>query len=105
MLPPSSAVLFPNITAPSLLYSAAWADVKAGRDADATPLLERLQTSHEFAVDTDAYARSFFLLAQIYERRNDATRARDQYAKFLDLWRDGDLERGWVAEAQKKTSK
>ena len=103
MLPPSGPVVGPNITAPSLLYSAAWADIKAGRDADAVPLLERLQTSHELVADLDAYARSFFLLAQIYERRNDLTRARDQYAKFLDLWRDGDLERAWVAEAQKKT--
>ena len=103
MLPPSGPVIGPNITAPSLLYSAAWANIKAGRDADAVPMLERLQTSHEFPVDTDAHARSFFLLAQIYERRNDLTRARDQYARFLDLWRDGDLERAWVAEAQKKT--
>jgi serine/threonine protein kinase/tetratricopeptide (TPR) repeat protein len=92
----------PPSTIASLLYAAAWAHIKAGRDADAAPLLERLQTSHDFVFDTDAYARSFFLLAQIYERRNDTTRARDQYAKFLDLWRDGDLERGWVADAQKK---
>jgi tetratricopeptide (TPR) repeat protein len=89
----------------TLLYAAAWANIKAGRDADAAPLLERLQTGHDLVFDTDAYARSLFLLAQIYERRNDAARAREQYAKFLDLWRDGDLERGWVAEAKKRTGK
>jgi serine/threonine protein kinase/tetratricopeptide (TPR) repeat protein len=105
LLPANGPVVGPGVGATSLLYSAAWANIKAGRDADAAPLLERLQTSHELVADTDAYARSFFLLAQIYERRNDTTRAREQYAKFLDLWRDGDLERGWVAEASKKTNK
>ena len=53
----------------------------------------------------DAYGRSFFLLGQVYERRGDAARARAQYARFLDLWRDGDLERGWVAEAEKKLAR
>jgi hypothetical protein len=61
-----------------------------------------LQGGFERAFSPDAYARSFFLLGQIYERAGDAARARQQYARFLDLWRDGDLERGWVAEAQKK---
>ncbi|HYN06719.1 MAG TPA: protein kinase [Vicinamibacterales bacterium] len=101
-LPAHGPVIGPPSYIASLLYAAAWANLKAGRDADAVPLLERLQTSHDRIFDTDAYARSYFLLAQIYERRNDAARARDQYSRFLDLWRDGDLERGWVAEAQKK---
>jgi tetratricopeptide (TPR) repeat protein/TolB-like protein len=105
ILPRYGPVIGPPSSIAALLYAAAWANIKAGRDADAAPLLERLQTSHDFVFDTDAYARSYYLLAQIYERRNDTTRARDQYAKFLDLWRDGDLERGWVAEASKKTNK
>jgi tetratricopeptide (TPR) repeat protein/TolB-like protein/predicted Ser/Thr protein kinase len=92
--PPSSHV--------PIWYAAAAANVKAGRDADAIPLLERIQSGHERAFDLDAYARSFYLLAQIHERRGDAARAREQYARFLDLWQDGDLERGWVADAQKK---
>ncbi len=55
--------------------------------------------------DPDAYARSHFVLAQIYERRKDDAKARAQYSRFLDLWRDGDMERGWVAEAQKKIAR
>ena len=45
---------------------------------------------------------AFYVLAQIYERRGDAARRAKQYLRFLDLWRDGDMERGWVADAQKK---
>jgi tetratricopeptide (TPR) repeat protein len=105
MMPPHGPVFGPPSSFAALLYDAASANIKAGRDADAAPLLERLQTSHDLVFDTDAYARSYFLLAQIYERRNDTARARDQYAKFLDLWRDGDLERGWVADAIKKTAR
>jgi hypothetical protein len=85
--------------------AAALANIKAGRDAEAVPLLERLQSGHERVFGMDAYARSFYLLAQIHERRGDAARAREQYARFLDLWRDGDLERGWVAEAEKKIAR
>lgn len=55
--------------------------------------------------DLDAWARSFYLLGQIYERRGDNAWARAQYARFVDLWRDGDLERGWVADAQTKLAR
>jgi tetratricopeptide (TPR) repeat protein len=88
-----------------LLYAAGLAHIKAGRDAEAAPLLERLQAGHERTFAMDPWARSFFLLGQIYERRGDAARAREQYTHFLDLWRDGDLERGWVAEAERKLSR
>lgn len=33
------------------------------------------------------------------------TRGPAQYARFVDLWRDGDLERGWVADAQTKLAR
>jgi two-component SAPR family response regulator len=105
MLPPHGPVIGPPSSVASLLYAAAWANIKAGKDVDAAALLERLQKSHDLVFDTDAYARSYFLLAQIYERRKDDAKARAQYSRFLDLWRDGDMERGWVAEAQKKTAR
>ena len=52
----------------------------------------------------EAWARSFYLLGQIHERRGEIARAREQYARFLELWRDGDMERGWVTAAQKRVS-
>ena len=88
----------------SLLYSAAVAAIKAGRDADAAALLDRVQQGFERIYDMDAYARSFYLRAQIYERAGDAAKARDQYTRFLEMWRDGDQERGWVADAEKKSA-
>jgi tetratricopeptide (TPR) repeat protein/TolB-like protein len=105
MLPPQGSPGGPPSSHPGLLFDAASACIKAGRDADAAPLLERLQSGYEREFDMDPYARSFYLLAQIYERRGDAVRAREQYARFLSLWRDGDLERGWVADAQKKLAR
>jgi len=105
MLPVHGPTVGPPSSHGDLWYAAASACIKAGGDADAAALLERLQSGHERIFAMDAYARSFFLLAQIHERRGDTVRAREQYARFVDLWRDGDLERGWVAEAQKKLAK
>ena len=80
---------------------AAIANLKAGRDAESAELFERLQSGYERLTAMESYARSLFLLGQIYERRGDTARARDRYRRFVQFWRDGDLERGWVAEAQK----
>ena len=105
MLPPYGPPVGPPPSHPGLLFDAASACIKAGRDADAAAFLERLQSGWERVFDMEPYARSFYLLAQIYERRGEAARAREQYARFLSLWRDGDLERGWVAEAEKKVGR
>jgi len=102
MLPANGPVLGPPSNHCDLWFAAALAHIKAGRDADAAQLLERIQSGPERIWALDTWGRSFFLLAQIYERRGDAARAREQYARFADLWQDGDLERGWVAEARKK---
>jgi eukaryotic-like serine/threonine-protein kinase len=102
MLPPKAPPNGPPNIHLDLLYDAAVALTKAGRDGDAAPLLERIQSGYEREFGPEPWARSFYLLGQIYERRGDAAKARDQYKRFLELWRDGDLERGWVAEAAKK---
>jgi tetratricopeptide (TPR) repeat protein len=105
MLPVQGPPLGPPTLHPVLWFAAATANLEAGLDDEAAKLFQRLQSGHERSFDLDAYGRSFYLLGQIYERRNDATRAREQYVRFLDLWRDGDMERGWVAEAIKKTAR
>ncbi len=102
-LPPHGPPLGPPSSHPNVWLDAALAYLAAGQDAQAAELLERLQESHERLWAADAWARSSYLLGQIYERRGEAARARDQYARFLDLWREGDLERGWVADALKKS--
>jgi tetratricopeptide (TPR) repeat protein len=104
-LPAHGAVIGPPSNIAAMLYDAGAAFARAGKDADAASLLERLQASHDAVFDQEAYARSHFVLAQIYERQKKEAQARAQYTKFLDLWRDGDMERGWVAEAQKKVAR
>ena len=107
MLPQHGAPNGPPAASPhgELWYIAAVALSRAGRDEEAAPLLERLQSGHERAFVMDAYARSFFLLGRIEERRGNTARARQQYARFVELWGDGDLEREWIAEARKKISR
>lgn len=77
-----------------------------------------LQLGHEaeaeryFALVADAgqariylpmlYVRSFYFLGQLAEKRGDQDKAREHYRKFLSYWKDGDLDRERVAEAEKK---
>ncbi len=105
MLPAHGSPLGPPSSHGDLWLDTALANLRAGRDAEAAKLLERLQSAYERLFALEAWARSFYLLGQIYERRGDTARARDQFARFVDLWRDGDLEPGWVADAQKKIAR
>ena len=102
MLPLHGTPTGPPSSHGDLWYAAAMANIRAGRDAEAARLLERLQSGHEREFAMEEWARSFFLLGGIYERRGDAAKAREQYSRFLDLWRDSDMERGSVEEARKK---
>jgi tetratricopeptide (TPR) repeat protein len=38
----------------------------------------------------DVYAKSFYMLGKIAEQQGDKARARENYRKFLDLWKDAD---------------
>jgi serine/threonine protein kinase/tetratricopeptide (TPR) repeat protein len=101
MLPKQGLPTGPATVHADLFYDAAVANIKAGRDSDAANLLERLQSGYEWNFYPEPWVRSFFLLGQIYARQGNQAKAREQYARFAELWRDGDLERGWVAEAKK----
>jgi tetratricopeptide (TPR) repeat protein/TolB-like protein/predicted Ser/Thr protein kinase len=85
-----------------LWLALAQAYARAGNDAEAARWLEHLQASYDRAFAVDGWGRSFFLLGQIYERQGDTARARAQYAKFLELWGDGDLARDRIAQARQK---
>jgi tetratricopeptide (TPR) repeat protein len=105
LVPANSSLLGPQMLQATVSFDAATANSEAGREDAALKLFEHLQAAYEHTFDLDAYARSFYLLAGIHERRGDPARARERYSRFLDLWRDGDMERGWVAEAKKKTAR
>jgi len=40
--------------------------------------------------DGDIYAKAFYMLGKIAEQQGDKARARENYRKFLDLWKDAD---------------
>jgi eukaryotic-like serine/threonine-protein kinase len=48
------------------------------------------------------YVRSLYFLAQLNEKQGNRDKARDYYRKFVEYWKDGDIDRDKVADAQKK---
>jgi len=52
----------------------------------------------------DIYARSFYLLARIYEQQNMRKQASEHYEKFLSLWKEADPGIIEVSEAKKRLS-
>ncbi|HDT14250.1 MAG TPA: serine/threonine-protein kinase [Candidatus Aminicenantes bacterium] len=50
----------------------------------------------------DIYARAFYRLGQIHEKLGDKAKARENYAKFLELWKDADPGFSEVEDARKR---
>jgi len=53
----------------------------------------------------DIYAKSFYNLGMIYERQGQKDSARENYRKFLDLWKDADPGLPEVAEAKARLAR
>jgi tetratricopeptide (TPR) repeat protein len=77
----------------------------AGRPADALPWFEKVAAAGvERVAHPLWYVRSFYYLGRIYEQQGNAAKAREAYRRFVGYWKDGDLDRDRVAEAQRKIS-
>jgi serine/threonine protein kinase/tetratricopeptide (TPR) repeat protein len=77
--------------------------LKAGRPAEARPWFEKVAGSGSaHARQPFEYVRSFYFLGRIYEQQGDPAKARDAYRRFVGYWKDGDLDRDRIAEAQRK---
>ena len=50
----------------------------------------------------ELYPKSFYMLGQIHEKMGDQVKAIENYAKFLDLWKNADPGLPEVADAQKR---
>jgi tetratricopeptide (TPR) repeat protein len=48
------------------------------------------------------YARAFYHLGVIAQQQGDKPRAREQFQKFLDLWKDADPGQREIADARKR---
>ena len=77
--------------------------VARGRPADALPWFQKVADSgHEHVREPVEFVRSFYFLGRIYEQQGDMTKAREAYRRYVGYWKDGDLDRDRIAEAQRK---
>jgi tetratricopeptide (TPR) repeat protein len=52
----------------------------------------------------DIYARAYYMLGKIAEQQGDKVRARENYQKFLELWKDADPALPEVEDARNRLS-
>jgi tetratricopeptide (TPR) repeat protein/TolB-like protein len=79
------------------------AQIAAGQSEQAEQTLRQIINATTERVNAPIeYVRSLYLLATILEQRNQAAESREYYRRFLEHWRDGDLDREKVADAERK---
>jgi tetratricopeptide (TPR) repeat protein len=75
----------------------------AGRLSDAEARFRRVVDASTERVNAPIeYVRSLYALGTVYEKLGDPQRAREHYARFLEHWREGDLDRDKVTAAERK---
>jgi serine/threonine protein kinase/tetratricopeptide (TPR) repeat protein len=93
----------PLETDASYVDSLALAYFRAGDLAKAQSEYERITTLTIGRLDYgDVYAKSFYMLGRIFEQKGDKVKARGNYRKFLDLWKDADPGQPEVEDATKR---
>jgi tetratricopeptide (TPR) repeat protein len=59
-------------------------------------------TAGRLIASADAYAKSYYMLGKLYEQMGKRVEARENYRKFLDLWKDADPGLPEVEDARKR---
>jgi len=64
---------------------------------------QRLITFDPSSVDRRLiHPKYYYRLAKLYEKKGDTAKARENYEKFLDLWKDADSGIAEVEDARRK---
>ena len=99
--PPTESPPAPHI--PShvpLWFSTASAYRAEGNEEEAAKWFQQITESTSERINWPLpYVRSFYFLGKIYESRGQMDEAREYYRRFVDFWKDGDLDRERVQEA------
>ncbi len=75
----------------------------AGKDMEAARWYQRVADSgYEHVYSPIPYIRSFYFLGTIAEKQGNGEKARQDHQRFLDYWKNGDIDRERVAEAARK---
>ena len=97
--PPSSAAA----DATRIRFALGSAFLAAGNVAEASTRFQRIvESGVQRAGSPVEFVRSLYFLGQISEKQGDRDKARDYYRRFVEYWKNGDLDRERVADAQKK---
>ena len=84
-------------------YALATASLATGDQERAFRWFERIAESTTERLDWPIpYVRSFYFLGKIHEGRGEKEKARKYFQRFVDYWRDGDIDREKVEEALSK---
>ncbi|MBY0496206.1 MAG: protein kinase [Cyanobacteria bacterium] len=104
-LTPRTGALFGNPQHVLIWSALGQAYFESGRADDALPWLEKAAAAGlERISNPIPFVRSFYYLGRIYEQQGNAPKAREAYRRFVGYWKDGDLDRDRVHEAQRKIS-
>jgi tetratricopeptide (TPR) repeat protein len=89
-----------NLQGPILFYLAK-AHRLSNTAGEAIRHLETLTKDSHCLLDWPIYfVRSHYLLGDLYRSQGDFTKAKAEMRRFLDFWRDGDIDRAAVEEAR-----
>lgn len=87
----------------TIWYALAQAHLAAGdRNAAARWFQKIVDNSVERIYDPVRFVRSHYFLAQIADQRRDTAKAKELYARFVEYWGDGDMDRERVSTARAK---
>ena len=89
----------------AIWFSLARAYLDAGDEAMAEQWFQRItESTTEHVWWPIPYVRSFYFLAKIQQRRGETAQARESFQRFVDFWKDGELDRARIEEALGKLS-